>query len=120
VLDAERARFERWLGALEVLPTVSALRDRADEIVRRVLAENESRWESLSEADRGRLEKMARAIASRMLHEPTLRMKRVAEDEDAYTYVHVLRELFGLDADTAPAQGRDASVTPLRRKRERP
>jgi glutamyl-tRNA reductase len=120
VLDAERARFERWLGALEVLPTVSALRDRADEIVRRVLAENESRWESLSEADRGRLGKMARAIASRMLHEPTLRMKRVAEDEDAYTYVHVLRELFGLDADTAPAQGRDASVTPLRRKRERP
>jgi glutamyl-tRNA reductase len=120
LLEAERARFERWLGALEVLPTVSALRDRADEIVRRVLAENESRWESLSNADRQRLEKMASAIASRMLHEPTLRMKRAAEDEDAYTYVHVLRELFGLDAETAPAEERDASVTPLRRQSRKP
>jgi glutamyl-tRNA reductase len=120
VLDAERARFERWLGSLEVLPTVTALRERADEIVRRVLAENESRWESLSDADRERLEKMASAIASRMLHEPTLRMKRSTEDEDAYVYVHTLRELFGLDAETAPAEERDASVTPLRRQDRKP
>jgi glutamyl-tRNA reductase len=120
ILDAERAGFERWLGSLEVLPTVAALRERADEIVRRVLAENESRWESLSDADRERLEKMASAIASRMLHEPTLRMKRSAEDEDTYAYVHALRELFGLDAETAPAEERDASVTPLRRQGRKP
>ncbi len=116
VLETEHAGFERWLGSLEVLPTVAALRENADEIVRRVLAENEGRWESLSEADRRRLEKMASAIASRMLHEPTLRMKRSAEDEDAYVYVQALRELFGLDPETAPAEERDASVTPLRRQ----
>jgi glutamyl-tRNA reductase len=116
LLDAERAGFERWLGSLEVLPTVAALRSRADEIVQRVLAENEARWETLSEADRQRLEKMAAAIASRMLHEPTLRLKRAAEDEAAYVYVHALRELFGLDAETAPVEERDASVTPLRRR----
>ena len=68
-------RFERWLAAQEVMPTVAALRERADEIVDRVLAENEPRWESLSEADRERVELMARAIASRLLHEPTLRIK---------------------------------------------
>jgi hypothetical protein len=62
---------------------------------------------------------MARAIASRLLHEPTLRMKRSSEGEDAYVYVHVLRELFGLDAETAPAE-HDASVTPLRRQGRRP
>jgi glutamyl-tRNA reductase len=116
ILDAERRAFERWLGSLEVLPTLTALRDRADEIVRRVLAENEPRWESLSEADRKRLGKMASAIASRLLHEPTLRLKRSAEDEDAYLYVQVLRELFGLDAENAPARQQDASVTPLRRQ----
>lgn len=120
LLDAELAHFERWLGSLDVLPTVAALRDRADEIVRRVLAENEARWESLGEADRERLQKMATAIVSRMLHEPTLRMKRSAEDEDAYVYVHVMRELFGLDAETAPATERDASITPLRREGRRP
>jgi glutamyl-tRNA reductase len=120
LLEAERAGFERWLGSLEVLPTVAALRDRADEIVRRVLAENESRWETLSDADRERLAKMASAIASRLLHEPTLRMKRSPEDEETYVYVHALRELFGLDAETAPVEERDASVMPLRRQGREP
>src|SRR6185295_18063205 len=41
ILDAELLRFERWLGSQEVVPTVAALRERADEIVSRVLAENE-------------------------------------------------------------------------------
>jgi len=116
VLEAERTSFERWLGSLDVLPTVAALRDRGDEIVRRVLAENDARWESLSDSDRERLGKMASAIVSRLLHEPTLRMKRSAADEDAYVYVHAMRELFGLDAETTPAEERDASVTPLRRQ----
>jgi glutamyl-tRNA reductase len=102
IIEAELDRFERWLASLEVVPTISALRERADEIVRRVLAENEPRWESLSEADRERLTAMAKAIASRLLHEPTLRMKRSAGNDDAYLYVSALRELFGLDAETEP------------------
>ena len=102
ILAAELDRFERWLASLEVVPTIAALRERGDEVVRRVLAENEGRWESLSEADRERLEAMAKAIASRLLHEPTLRMKRSAGSDDAYLYVSALRELFGLDAETEP------------------
>jgi glutamyl-tRNA reductase len=117
ILEAELAQFERWLASLEVVPTVAALRERADEIVRRVLAENEPRWESLTEADRERLELMAGAIASRLLHEPTLRIKRAAGEEEAYVYLHALRELFGLDAGTAPAEDSDATITPLRRER---
>jgi hypothetical protein len=58
---------------------------------------------------------MAKAIASRLLHEPTLRMKRSAGSDDAYLYVSALRELFGLDADTEPEEQSGASVTELRR-----
>ncbi len=115
LLRAELGRFERWLATQDAVPTVAALRRRADEVIQGVLAENESRWEDLSEADRRRVEAMARAIASRLLHEPTLRLKRAAGDEDAYTYVHALRELFGLDRDTAPLEDSDAEVRQLRR-----
>jgi glutamyl-tRNA reductase len=114
LLEAEVARFEHWLGSLEVLPTVAALRRRADEIVERVLAENEPRWESLSDADRDRMRMMARAIANRLLHEPTVRLKRSTDDEAAYPYVHALRELFGLDPASAPVESEDAAVTELR------
>ena len=49
---------------------------------------------------------MARAIASRLLHEPTVRIKGVADREDAYLQVSALRELFGLDAGTEPEAAR--------------
>jgi glutamyl-tRNA reductase len=117
LLEAEVGRFERWLGSLQVLPTVTALRRRADEVVERVLAENEPRWESMSEADRERVRVMARAIASRLLHEPTLRLKRSADDETAYAYVDALRELFALDPGAAPLEAKDAEVTELDERR---
>src|SRR5215213_7312944 len=115
ILAAEVDRFERWHASLEVVPTIGALRERGDEIVRRVLAENEGRWESLSEADRERVSAMAKAIASRLLHEPTLRMKRSAGEDEAYLYVSALRELFGLDVETEPEAESEGTVTQLRR-----
>ncbi|HEX5610115.1 MAG TPA: glutamyl-tRNA reductase [Solirubrobacterales bacterium] len=116
IIEAELDRFERWLAALEVMPTIAALRERGDEVVRRVMAENENRWEGLSEADRERVEAMAKAIASRLLHEPTLRMRRSAGEEDAYQYVSALKELFGLDVETEPEVESGSNVTELRPK----
>ena len=55
IIEVEVDRFERWLASLEVVPTIVAMRERSEEIVRRVLAENEPRWERLSEADHERL-----------------------------------------------------------------
>jgi glutamyl-tRNA reductase len=118
ILAAELDRFERWLGSLEVVPTIASLRERADEVVRRVLAENEDRWEDLSEADRERLVAMSRAIVSRLLHEPTVRMKRSAGSDDAYLYVSALRELFGLDVDTEPEGEVESNVTELHRRQD--
>jgi len=116
IIEAELDRFERWLASLEVVPTIAALRARGDEVVARVLTENESRWENLGEADRERVEAMAKAIASRLLHDPTLRIRRAAGDEDAHFLLGALRELFGLDVETAPEAEAGGSVTELRKK----
>jgi glutamyl-tRNA reductase len=117
ILEAELDRFERWLGLQEVVPTISALREHGEEVVRRVLAENEGRWESLSDADRERVEKMAGAIVSRLLHDPTLRIRRSACSGEAYYFITALRELFGLDVETGlESEAGGASVTELRRK----
>ena len=118
VLRAELSRFERWFGTQDVTATIAALRARGDEVVARVLAENEARWEGLTEADRKRLSAMARAIASRLLHEPTLRLRRTGDDEDAYANVAALRELFGLDPEAEPLDA-EGEVRELRRRGER-
>jgi glutamyl-tRNA reductase len=119
ILRAEVARFERWLASQDTVETVAALRERANEIVGRVLAENDARWESLSDADRERLSTMTRAIISRLLHEPTLRLKRAADSEDAYLKVAALRDLFGLDAASEPLEGEEADVKSLKDARRR-
>ena len=121
ILDSELTRFERWLASQEVMPTVTALRERANAIVSQVLAENATRWESLSPTDRERVEQLARAIANRLLHEPTVRIKGLADRQDAYLQVSALRDLFGLDAGTEPeAEGADvASLDERRRRNER-
>ncbi|MDX6582690.1 MAG: glutamyl-tRNA reductase [Solirubrobacterales bacterium] len=118
ILRSELARFDRWFTAQDVTPTIVALRERADEIVARVLEENEQRWEGMTEADRERLQVAARAIASRLLHEPTLRLKRDADEDNVYAKVAVLRELFGLDPGSEPMEGADAEVTELRQHRD--
>ena len=118
VLRGELGRLERWLSSQQVTPTIAALRERADSIVDRVLDENEPRWEGLTDADRERLRAAAAAIASRLLHEPTLRLKRSAGEGDAHIRVAVLRELFGLDADTEPEIG-DADVSDIGARRRR-
>jgi glutamyl-tRNA reductase len=120
IIESELSRFEHWLAAQEVVPTIASLRERGDAIVEQVLAENEHRWEQLSDADRERLRAMARAIAGRILHEPTLRIKEAADRDDSYVYVSALRELFGLDAGTDPVEGDGAEIASLdKARRER-
>ncbi len=116
VVNAELDLFFRWMESLEVMPVIVGLREKAEETVSRVLRENESRWEGLSEADRERVETIARTAVNRMLHEPTLRLKEVAGSDESFEVLAMVRDLFGLDAGTDPGEGEVATVTPIRRE----
>ena len=85
------------------MPTVAALRERADAIVAQVLAENATRWESLSRhrprARRADGPGDSQPAAARAHGEDA---RALADRDDAYLQVSALRELFGLDAGTEP------------------
>ena len=116
IVEEEIQTFAGWLGSLEVMPTLSALRSRADDVVTGLLAENEGRWESLSDADRERVEKLARTAVSRLLHEPTARVRQL-DAEHRHARLQLLRELFGLDEPAAAAERTaGGEVRPLRRR----
>jgi glutamyl-tRNA reductase len=96
LVEEEIQRFAAWLGALDVQPTLASLRQKAETIAQEIVAENAGHWEQLTDADRDRVEALARAIVNRLLHEPTLRLK-AAGDDHAHLRTQVVRELFGLD-----------------------
>ncbi len=95
IVEEEIHRFARWLGQLETLPTVSALREHGNALVEQVLAENAGRWESASPGDLARVQEIARAVMSRLLHEPTIRLRSLSH-ERGHASLELVRELFGL------------------------
>ena len=115
IVEEEIQSFAGWLGTLEVMPTVTALREHADGIVAQVLAENAGRWEALSERDQKRMEALARAVANRLLHEPTLRVKGL-DAARRHARLQLLRELFGLDDAAPEAAEQPAEVRELRKR----
>jgi glutamyl-tRNA reductase len=119
IVEEEIHRFARWLGQLDTLPTVSALREHGDAIVEQVLAENSGRWETVSPRDLVRIEAVARAVMGRLLHEPTIRLRSVSGDR-GHASLQLVRELFGLEQDEdVAAPSAELEVHDLRRRRER-
>jgi glutamyl-tRNA reductase len=102
IVEEEIRRFARWLGQLDTLPTVSSLREHGNAIVEQVLAENAGRWETASARDVARIEAVARAVMSRLLHEPTIRLRSLGGDH-GHASLEIVRELFGLQQD-APGE----------------
>ena len=123
VVEEEIQRFARWMGQLDVMPTIAELREHGTTIVEQVLAENAERWESASPRDRARIEAVARSVMQRLLHEPTIRLKSLDRD-GSHGRVQLARELFGLEEGVSTAsseaqQDGTAEVRPLRRRQGR-
>ena len=119
IVEEEIHRFARWLGQLDVLPTVGALREHGNALVEQVLAENAGRWESASPRDLARIEAVARAVMSRLLHEPTIRLRSLSE-ERGHASLELVRELFGLreQEGAEEAEAELAEVHDLQRRRK--
>jgi glutamyl-tRNA reductase len=116
IVEDEIRRFARWLGQIETLPTVAALREHGNALVERILAENEGRWESASERDLMRVEAIARAVLHRLLHEPTIRLRSFSPDR-AHASMQPVRHLLGLDEETqrdAAAEDADGKLAEVR------
>ncbi len=86
----------------EVTPTVTALRKRAADVVDAELLRLDARLPDLDDGAREELARTVRRVVDKLLHTPTVQVKRLAEGPDGGSYAHALRALFGLDPQ-APA-----------------
>jgi glutamyl-tRNA reductase len=98
IIEEEIQKFATWLGSLEVLPTLAALRAHATTIAEQVVQENAGKWETASPRDRSRVDAMARTIVNRLLHVPTLQMKEMRDDR-VHARMALVRDLFGLTVE---------------------
>jgi glutamyl-tRNA reductase len=96
----------------EVTPTVTALRRRASEVIDAELLRLDSRVPTLDDAVRDEFTRTVRRVVDKLLHAPTVQVKRLAEGPDGSSYAEALRALFELDpqAPTAVAVQRSGDV----------
>lgn len=98
IIGEEVDDFMLWLSSLDVVPTITALREMAETIRDGELAKTLARLgEDLADGERIQIEAMAAAIVNKMLHAPTVELKRAANERGGYLYVEAMRRLFKLN-----------------------
>jgi glutamyl-tRNA reductase len=101
IVAEQAAEFRDWMAALRVVPAITSLRDHAERIRAAELRRMEPRWDSLTPADRERLDAVTRGMLNKLLHEPTVRLKQLAAADQSAPYADAVTELFGLQAHPA-------------------
>jgi len=95
IVAQEVTAFESWFNALEVVPTIVALREKLETIQRTEL-ERAGWLERLSDEERRRVEVLVSSIVNKILHDPMIGLKEESRQKDALPYVAAVRRLFNL------------------------
>lgn len=96
IVAAEVESFVRWLGHLEVVPTIIALRDKAEAIRLGELQKSLGQLKELGTREREVLDAMTAAIVNKLLHTPIARLKQHDRRTETF-YLDATRRLFGLE-----------------------
>ncbi|GAB4388871.1 MAG: glutamyl-tRNA reductase [Thermodesulfovibrionales bacterium] len=97
IIDDEIESFLRWQSSLDSVPTIVALRDRAEAIKREELEKFSNKLPELDEKQRKLVEQLASSIVNKLIHPPTAALKEDSEDRD--TLIATIKRLYGLNND---------------------
>ncbi|MGB3371593.1 MAG: glutamyl-tRNA reductase [Rhodococcus sp. (in: high G+C Gram-positive bacteria)] len=108
IVSSELSGYLAGQRLAEVTPTVTALRQRAAEVVEGELLRLESRLPGLDSPQRDEVARTVRRVVDKLLHSPTVRVKQLASTPGGDSYAAALRELFELSPGSV-----DAVATPM-------
>jgi glutamyl-tRNA reductase len=103
IVAREVATYLAGQRMAEVTPTVTALRQRAADVVTAELLRLDHRLPDLDTAQREEVARTVRRVVDKLLHAPTVRVKQLASSPGGDSYAEALRELFELDPTAVDA-----------------
>ncbi len=96
IIDEAVIGFRHWYDSLDVVPTIIALRNKMENIaaaeIKRTMLSQKVPQESLSA-----VQKMTGSLINKILHDPTIFLKKDGMVEDKSLYIDIIRKLFKLD-----------------------
>jgi glutamyl-tRNA reductase len=98
IINEEIDVFISWYNSLEVAPTIKDLRDYFENVRADEVGKNKNRFSS---EDQEKLEIITKRIINKILHQPTVELKKINEDgsspEETAVKVSILRDIFGIN-----------------------
>ena len=110
IVSEEISAFLAARRSASVTPTVVALRTMATGVVEAEVERLLTRLPDLDPQIRAEVELAVRRVADKLLHQPTVRVKELANESGAVSYATALAKLFALDSEAVDAVTRAEGV----------
>jgi glutamyl-tRNA reductase len=97
IIAEELETFLKWQASLDSVPTIIALREKAEEIRKEELDKLFSKIQDMGEKEKEAIEYMATAIMNKLIHPPTAALKGDTENKEML--VAAIRRLYGINGE---------------------
>ena len=97
IINEEVEKFTRWTASLDSVPTIVALRQKAEEIRKEECEKFRNKFSDLDEPRMKAVEYLATAIVNKLIHAPTTALKEDTEDRDEL--IAMIKKLYGINGD---------------------
>jgi glutamyl-tRNA reductase len=97
IIEEEIEPFLRWISSLDSVPTIVALREKAEEIKKEEFEKLMNRFPDMEDKQKKAIEYMVSAIINKLIHPPTKALKEDPEDKDLL--IATIKKLYGINGE---------------------
>lgn len=97
MIGKEVVQFKDWFATLGVVPVISALRKKANQIQEETMISIENKMPELTDRERKILSKHTKSIINQLLKEPILQAKEMANSPKANEQLRLFQQIFGIE-----------------------
>jgi glutamyl-tRNA reductase len=97
IVKHEVTKFNNWYSTLDAVPTIIEMRNRAEDMRKVEVEKNLKTMDHLSSDDKESIHLLTQSIVNKILHKPTINLKKKTQSQDGHIYLKAIRHLFHLD-----------------------
>ncbi|MBN4078273.1 glutamyl-tRNA reductase [Nitrospina gracilis] len=97
IIKHEVTKFNNWFSTLDAVPTIVEMRNRAEEMRIVEVEKTLKNMDHLSLDDKETIHLLTQSLVNKILHKPTINLKKKTQSQDGHIYLKAIRHLFHLD-----------------------
>jgi len=97
IIQQEVTKFNDWFSTLDAVPTIVEMRNRAEIMRKSEVDKTLKTLTHLSAEDQKAVHQLTQSLVNKILHKPTINLKKKTQSQDGHVYLKAIRHLFHLD-----------------------